>query len=129
MLEAQRCEAAGAVLRPRAVPHREMITGVEGTGRTGWQPPGRPPRVWAVLCYRAGDNEQVLALAEALGWPFEVKRLAYRPYGRTIDVLRLTTLAGILRDEFGPARRAVAGPHHLGQYAQRARLPVDPAAG
>jgi mitochondrial fission protein ELM1 len=65
----------------------------------------RPPRVWAMLCYRYGDNEQILALAEALGWPFEVKRLAYRPFGRWIDILRLPTLAGILKresDAFGP---------------------------
>jgi len=28
--------------------------------------------------HRIGDNNQVLALAEALGWPFETKRLTYR---------------------------------------------------
>jgi mitochondrial fission protein ELM1 len=63
---------------------------------------GQPPRVWAILCYRGGDNEQILALAEALGWPFEVKRLAYRPFGRTIDVFRLGTLAGIVRHASDP---------------------------
>jgi mitochondrial fission protein ELM1 len=61
-----------------------------------------PPRVWAVLCYRAGDNMQILALAEALGWPFEVKRLAYRPGGRLLDVWRGTTLAGIDRERSSP---------------------------
>src|SRR3954469_4608001 len=39
--------------------------------------PSTPPRVWALLGARAGDNSQVLALAEALGWPYEVKRLQY----------------------------------------------------
>ena len=34
-------------------------------------------RVWALLGARTGDNNQVLALAEALGWPFEVKQLDY----------------------------------------------------
>ena len=38
----------------------------------------RPPKVWLMMGHRAGDNSQVLALAEALGWPFEVKRFVYR---------------------------------------------------
>jgi mitochondrial fission protein ELM1 len=63
---------------------------------------GAPPRVWAVLCYRAGDNMQILALAEALGWPFEIKRLAYRPGGRVLDVWRGTTLMGIDRKRSSP---------------------------
>ena len=35
------------------------------------------PRVWALLGARTGDNNQVLALAEALNWPFAVKQLDY----------------------------------------------------
>lgn len=35
------------------------------------------PRIWALLGAHAGDNDQVLALAEMLGVPFEVKRLTY----------------------------------------------------
>jgi mitochondrial fission protein ELM1 len=37
----------------------------------------RPLRIWALLGARHGDNNQVLALAEALGVPFEVKALRY----------------------------------------------------
>lgn len=37
----------------------------------------RPPRIWAILGARAGDNGQVLALARALGWPFEIKQLEF----------------------------------------------------
>jgi mitochondrial fission protein ELM1 len=33
--------------------------------------------VWALLGEREGDNAQVRGLTEALGWPAEVKRLAY----------------------------------------------------
>lgn len=33
--------------------------------------------IWAILGARAGDNSQVLALAEALGMPFTCKRLRY----------------------------------------------------
>lgn len=34
-------------------------------------------RTWALLGARAGDNDQVIALAEALGLPFDAKRLQY----------------------------------------------------
>ena len=34
------------------------------------------PRVWILLGSKHGDNEQVRALARALGWPFEEKRVA-----------------------------------------------------
>lgn len=36
------------------------------------------PRAWLLAGPRAGDNNQVLALGEMLGWPFEVKQVAYR---------------------------------------------------
>lgn len=42
------------------------------------RPNADPPlRVWALLGARAGDNDQVLALAQALGLPFEIKQLEY----------------------------------------------------
>jgi mitochondrial fission protein ELM1 len=61
-----------------------------------------PPKVWAILCYRAGDNSQIIALAEALGWPFEIKRLVYRKFGYGLDVLRGSTTAGIVRHKSDP---------------------------
>ena len=60
------------------------------------------PRVWAIMCYRQGDNSQILALTEALGWPFEVKRLHYRWFGYAIDVWRGATLLGIDRRRSSP---------------------------
>lgn len=39
------------------------------------------PLVWALLGVRRGDNNQVLALAEALGFPFETKNLSYARIG------------------------------------------------
>ena len=57
----------------------------------------KDPLVWAILCYREGDNTQILALAEALGLPFEVKRLSYRSGGWLIDVWRGANLCGIRR--------------------------------
>jgi uncharacterized protein len=60
------------------------------------------PRVWAVMCYRAGENSQIRALAEALGWPFEEKRLRYRWWGYLVDVWRGTKLLGIDRRRSSP---------------------------
>jgi hypothetical protein len=37
-----------------------------------------PPRVWLLIGRRRGDNNQVLALGEALGLPFETRTIFYR---------------------------------------------------
>jgi mitochondrial fission protein ELM1 len=42
----------------------------------GWQITPLP-RVWVLLGYGAGGNNQLMCLARALGWPFETKRLSY----------------------------------------------------
>src|SRR5215475_849190 len=52
-------------------------------------PPREAPpqvRVWVLLGYGAGDNAQLLRLAEALGWPFEAHRgySALRSIGATM---------------------------------------------
>ena len=61
------------------------------------EPPTNPPRVWALLGQKAGDNNQVLALAEALGWPFAIRRIVNRPWELVTNRLAGTTLAGIDR--------------------------------
>lgn len=38
---------------------------------------GEPPRVWAILEERAGDDAQVVNLVESLGWPYECKKPLY----------------------------------------------------
>lgn len=38
---------------------------------------GAPPRVWVLLGARKGDNRQLLALADALGWPYELFEVRY----------------------------------------------------
>ena len=53
------------------------------------------PRTWVLTGHKAGDNTQVLALAEALGWAFEVKQLRYRWYELVTNRLLGATLAGI----------------------------------
>jgi mitochondrial fission protein ELM1 len=60
------------------------------------------PRVWLVTGYRAGERAQIVALGEALGWPFEIKRLVYRKYEFAISLLRRRDLRGIVRERSSP---------------------------
>jgi len=53
------------------------------------------PNVWLLMGHKAGDNNQVLALAEALGWPYEVKRFVYKKTELLSNLLLGPTLAGI----------------------------------
>jgi mitochondrial fission protein ELM1 len=55
------------------------------------------PRVWVLASRRAGDAAQVLALAEALGWPFELKRLEHRSLELLLAPPFRATLAGLGR--------------------------------
>jgi len=56
------------------------------------------PLTWVLTGYKAGDNAQVLALADALGWPYEVKRFRYRKTELLTNRLLAVTLAGIDRE-------------------------------
>lgn len=57
----------------------------------------RCPDVWVLIPKRAGDTTQVLALAEALDWPFEVKTFARRKGGLLLAPPFMASLAGIRR--------------------------------
>jgi len=39
----------------------------------------QPPRIWLILSDKAGDNAQVMAVADALPWPAEMRRIAVQP--------------------------------------------------
>ena len=59
--------------------------------------PESPIQIWALLGARAGDNDQVLALAKALGLPFEVKPLDYNGLHRLGPRLLGRSLASLTR--------------------------------
>ncbi len=59
-------------------------------------------KVWALLGRKPGDNAQVLALAEALGAPFEQKHIHARPWEIVPHLLLGPTLAGIDRRASSP---------------------------
>lgn len=44
------------------------------------RPCAAAPRVWLLLGDKAGDNAQARALADALGWPYEEKRIVPLPH-------------------------------------------------
>ena len=54
-------------------------------------------KLWVLLGHKAGDNAQVLALAEALGWPREDKHIVAKPWEIVPHLLLGPTLAGIDR--------------------------------
>jgi len=60
------------------------------------------PRVWLLTGHKAGDNNQVQALAEALHWPCETRQLRYRPWELLSNRLLGVTLAGIDRAASSP---------------------------
>jgi mitochondrial fission protein ELM1 len=64
-----------------------------------------PPRVWALLGAHRGDNNQLLALADALGLPYETRQLSYNDLRR----LHPRLLGWTLRSLTPEARASVAG--------------------
>jgi hypothetical protein len=54
--------------------------------------PGRAA-VWVLLGPHRGDNNQVLALAEALGLPFRAIQMSYRWFAHLPAVCRAVTIA------------------------------------
>jgi mitochondrial fission protein ELM1 len=63
------------------------------------------PRVWLLLGHRRGDNNQLLALGEALGVPFETRTLSYRRTARPIMRVFPRSIAHLTR-----ASRKMLGP-------------------
>lgn len=65
-----------------------------------------PPRVWVLADDRPGNANQALGVAEALGWPFELKRIRYGPLAALPNVLLGARLLGL--DDL--ARRSLQAP-------------------
>ena len=61
-----------------------------------------PPRTWLMLGGKAGDNTQITALAEALGWPYETKRLAYRRTELLTNLFAGPTTKGLVKKKSDP---------------------------
>ena len=87
---------------------------------------GRQPLVWLLMGTRAGDNNQLLALAEALGYPFEAKRLTFNQLRRFPFLRRRPDHP---RPVFSRADRpALARSRNLCRLRQRSRRTLHPPA-
>ncbi len=62
----------------------------------------RAPVVWVLMGQKVGDNSQVLALAEGIGWPFETKHFVHQPYELVTNLAFGTTLAGVVKSKSSP---------------------------
>ena len=75
------------------------------SGDASARKPVAAPRVWLLMGHKSGDNQQVLALAEALGWNHEIKRFAYRSSELLSNLLLGPNLLGVNHrnsSELGP---------------------------
>jgi len=68
--------------------------------------PAAAPTVWVIQSYRAGENTQLLGLAERLGRPFRIVPVGYRSGAGLLGLLRRATLAGIDAE----SRARLSGP-------------------
>lgn len=51
---------------------------------------------------KAGDNGQISALADALGWPYEIKNLTFRKTELITNLLAGPTLTGLIKSQSDP---------------------------
>jgi uncharacterized protein len=66
----------------------------------------RPPRVWVLADERPGNANQALGVAEALGWPFEVKELRFGRLAKLPNLMLGHSLAGLTEN----SRAALTSP-------------------
>ena len=74
-----------------------LATKMEKINKPGLSSVPVQPHVWVITAYRAGEREQILALAEALGWSFEIKEISHRKYAWRTNLFRGSDLSGINR--------------------------------
>lgn len=60
------------------------------------------PQVWLLFGQKAGDNNQVLALAEQLGWPYTIKTIHNQPWELLTNLLLRPSLKGIKKRASSP---------------------------
>lgn len=81
--------------------HWQLIFRTEGGGfwirEGGRHLKKRPPGVWVLTDDRPGNTSQSIGLAEALGWPYTVKRLRFAQGSRLHNGLLGASLLGVHR--------------------------------
>lgn len=82
---------------PRDTAGPDGLAAVRGLTPAAFAPAGAAPRVWVLSSPRAGERSQLLALAEALGCPFEIKRIAHHRLGSVVGLVSGEHLIGVDR--------------------------------
>ena len=81
------------------------------------------PRVWVLASPRAGEQTQLLALAKALGQPYTLKQVVYRPLGVVPGSVGHEGLVGVDRERSdaltGPWPDLVLLAHHSNEGVAR----------
>jgi mitochondrial fission protein ELM1 len=67
-------------VRWQVVVHQPGRFGARRSGLRGGPIQGAVPRVWVLTDDKAGHTTQSIGLADAIGWPYEIKELHFRPY-------------------------------------------------
>ena len=70
-------------------------------------PQPAPPRVWVLASPHTGDNRQLMALANGLDWPHEVKQLSYRWHEGLVRLAGRPTLSAL----DARSRRSIVAPY------------------
>ncbi|MGK2913436.1 MAG: mitochondrial fission ELM1 family protein, partial [Porticoccaceae bacterium] len=89
------CLAAAAQRHPAVAWQLDLIETGGARRRFRYLPLKGSPRVWVLLGRHEGDNKQLLALAEALGWPYQTRQLVFKegptvpPWVQGASLLRL----------------------------------------
>lgn len=73
---------------------------------TGAGAPSGPPRVWVLADDRAGNRSQAVGVAEALGWPYEIKEIRYGTLGRLPNAVLGASFLGLAAE----SRRRLIAP-------------------
>ena len=94
---------------PRNTTGPDGLAAVRGLTPAAFAPAAATPRVWVLSSPRAGERSQLLALAEALGCPFEVKRIAHQRLGSLVEVAATLMPDSDLVVGRPPVRRQVLG--------------------
>lgn len=72
------CLAAAAERHPGVAWQLDLVAPGGTRQRFRHVPAADPPQVWVLLGRHEGDNRQLLALAEALGWPYQTRQLVFK---------------------------------------------------
>ncbi len=80
--EAERAGTLSALYRTSAAPDRGRCAQGSAAAPSRGRARGAQPRVWVLADYMVGHTHQCVGLAEALGWPFEVKALEFNGLNR-----------------------------------------------